>query len=210
VSTSSTILGLLKWATANHFSNTDLLANIAVLDGSPGVFLDTAGTHPSTWTTNQDGRLILDKDTGLMWRWNGTAFVRQTPAGYLGHNRVTAAVNTSSTTYVTALTSTVTVPAGGRNVRLSVSGPGVWSTVDLTKVALFRGATQLIAWQVHGTMAGTAAGQPHPLVMTYLDLAPAAGSTTYTLQYAAHATFGGTSTLDAAANNPLTLTVEEV
>lgn len=212
MSTTSTILGLLKWATGDHFSNADLLANIAVLDSAPGVYLCTAATHPSTWTSAQNGRLILEKDTGLRWRWDGPTlnFVRVGAVGYLGNDRKTASLNSSSTTYVTALSAAVTIPAGGRNVRLDVSGPGVWSTVDLTKFALFRGATQLLAWQSHGSQTGTAAGVPWPLSMSFLDLAPTAGATTYTLQYAADATFGGTSTLVAAANNPLTLTVEEV
>lgn len=104
----------------------------------------------------------------------------------------------------------MTVPPGGRALLITASGPGVYNTVGLTSLALFRGATQLQAWQSQGRLAATYDAQPRPVMMTVIDETPALGAQTYTLQAAAVVGFGGTSTVQASTNAPLAITVVEL
>lgn len=204
-------LGLKIFTTADQFKVQDWDDNANVLDGAPGLLLCTSTTHPTTWTAAQNGMLILETDTGLVWRYtSGTTFVRQYASGKLGLTKVTAAVNTSATTLQTAVSVAVTVPAGNRSIEVRASGPGVYSTVDLTRLAIFRDGTQLQSWLSHGTLTGTASAQPRPVSMTVIDDSVTAGAHTYTLQYAAEPGYGGTSTLQAAATTPLMLSVVEI
>ncbi len=76
MSTTSPILGLTLPASdgSDDFSTTPFIANWDILDGAPGVFVCTSGTHPS-WGGPQIGRLIVETDTGNLLQWNGTVFV---------------------------------------------------------------------------------------------------------------------------------------
>lgn len=208
MSTLTQRLRLKRWTTASKWRNADLVSNWGILDAAPGLFTCTSSTHP-TWDASQEGRWIDERDTGLTWRWNGTGFERTGPVGDLGDDEITSQVQTSSTALQTALTANVTVPEGGRSVRVSVAGPGVYSTVGLTRLALFRDSTQIMSWLSHGQLSGTATDQPRPLMMQVKD-SPTAGAHTYTLQYSAEVGYGGTSTLQAETDAPLRLDVVEV
>lgn len=77
MSTTSPILNLTLPASdgSDPFSLADdFLANWAILDGAPGVFICTSDTHP-TWGSGQSGRLIFETDTDNLLEWNGSNFV---------------------------------------------------------------------------------------------------------------------------------------
>lgn len=203
-------LGLKLETDADQFHIQDYTDNWNKVEAFPGAFICTSTTRPTTWGAPHTGMRIHETDTGLVWRWTGTAWARQGPSGFL--NRVTSTVDvaTSATTLVTALSAAVTVPAGGRTLQITAAGPGVYNTVGVTRIALFRGATQLQSWLHQGRLAATYDAQPRPLAMTVFDPAPTAGAQTYTLQFSAEVGFGGTSTLQGGTNKPLALTVVEV
>ena len=208
MTTLSTRLGLKKSTTADPYRIQEFADNFQRLDDHPGVYVCTSASRPS-WGAAHAGMLISETDTGLLWRWDGTGFQRTGPTGHLGSTTRATDISTSSTTFVNAVSVTVTVPAGGRRCLLVAEGPGVYSTVGLTRVGVFRDATQLKSFLVKGSLGATAAEQPTPLFVTLVDT-PAAGSIVYTLRFAAEVGFGGTSTMQAAANNGLSLRVVEV
>ena len=70
-------LGLIRWALSDKWRNQDLVDNWNAIDAAPGTHICTAATRP-TWGANQAGRKILETDTGLEYRWSGSAWV--TPA----------------------------------------------------------------------------------------------------------------------------------
>lgn len=202
-------LGLKRHTTGDRFRIADYVDNWLVLDAAPGRHICTSATHPVTWDAAHIGRGIRETDTGLDWRWNGTVFVRESPKGDLGSADVVANAATASTAPVVAITTNVTVPAGDRPVMVHLSGPGVYSTVGLTRLYLFRGATQIQSWLSHGRLTGTADDQPRAISMSIRDT-PGVGAQAYTLQFSAEAGYGGTSTLIAAAGTPLRLSVVEI
>ena len=205
-------LGLLTHTIANAFRIADWNANWAILDGSPGVLPCTYDTRPTNWNANHAGRMILETEDArtLLWRWDGSAFVRVGPAGLLGHDSIDSATGTTSTSLVEVLSADVTIPRGGRAVLVTVSGPGVYSSVNLTRLAIRRGATTLHSWLQHGRLSEDADGQPTPINATFLDLSPTQGPAPYSFHYSAEVGFAGTSSLQATVGEPLRLSVVEV
>lgn len=202
---------LKKWTTADRYHVQDYDDNWDLIDAAPGLFIAaTSADKPTTWGAAQNGRRAVELDTGLVWRWTGSAWVRQNASGLLLRSTRTTDISTSATTLVTALTAAVTVPAGGRTLALTVEGSGVYNTIGVTRIALFRGATQLQSWLHQGRLAATYDAQPRPLAFTAFDTAPTAGAQSYTLQFSAEVGFGGTSTLQGGVNKPLALTVVEL
>lgn len=202
-------LNLMRHTLADRFRVQDYANNWARLDQHPGVFICTSGTRP-TWGARQEGMCIFETDTQLIWHWSGSEWERLVPKGLLGRNSVTTDDDNATTSYTTAVSVTVTVPEGGRTIKVSVEGPGVWSTEGLTELAIFRDATQLQSWLEQGGQGADPIDRPRPLSMTTFDESVTAGSRTYSLQFRATSEFGGTSTLEAGANTPLAIAVEEV
>jgi hypothetical protein len=127
--TPSARLGLLKPSEADPFVTDDIAANWQKLDDYPGVYVCTSSSRPA-WTTPQAGMLISETDTGLLWRWSGSAWVRTAPSGRLRTNsgalataaRTTLFSTSSSAVYVVALTlANVVVPDGGRPIRIEAT-----------------------------------------------------------------------------------------
>lgn len=199
----------MRHTLADVFRVQDYATNWARLDQFPGVFICTSATRP-TWGERQAGMAIYETDTKLIWHWSGSQWERLIPKGLLGRNSVTADDDNATTTYATAVSVAVTIPAGGRIIKVTVEGPGVWSTEGLTELAIFRDATQLQAWQEQGATGANPEDRPRPLSMVTFDESVTAGAATYSLQFRATSEFGGTSTLEAAANAPLAIAVEEV
>jgi len=201
-------LGLKRHTTGDKFKTQDYSDDQAILDGSPGRLICTSATQP-VWNSAHTGRMIFETDTTLSWWWDGALFQRLSPVGDLGSAQVTSNVATSSTALVVAVTTNVVLPRGNRPVMVCLSGPGVYSTVGLTRLALFRGATQIQSWLSHGQLTGLATDQPRVVALSIRDT-PATGAQAYTLQFSAEVGYGGMSTLTAAATTPLRLSVVEI
>lgn len=201
-------LGLIRHTTADRYRVQDYTDNWNLLDSYPGVYLCESNNWPTTWGAPQRGLLMMNPDTGLPWRWDGSQFLRMGPKGWLASNERTVDLSNTSTAYAVAVQATVTIAAGNRPVLLVVEGPGVASTVGLTGFGLFRGTTVVQEWEVSGG-TGTGVDRPPPLSFIALDV-PVAGSVTYSLQFRAVPGFGGTSTVKAnGPNGPLALHVIE-
>ena len=193
--TTSARLGLAKPLTSDDFDTAELAANWQKVDDHPGIFICTAGTRPGAWGSSHSGMFIFETDTGLIWRWNGSAFVRQGPQGHLGYNHKTAN-QTGTGSYVNVVQVTVSIPTGGRNIQITASWPEV--TGGVAQFALFRGATQLTTSK---TLAGSGGS------LAYVDLAPSSGSTTYAIKVK---NASGTAVVTNASDSPTTIDVTEV
>lgn len=204
-------LNLVKWVTGDRFKKAELAGNWDKIDAAPGTQIVGSRSEITTWTSAQNGRRIIETSTGLEWYWDGTAFKRTAPVGHLGTHKVTGPGPSTTSTDLSFIAATVdvVVPAGGRSVEVIVSGSGVHSTVDLSRLAIWRGSTQIQSWLSHGVLSGSASSQPRPVSMVLRD-DPPAGSVTYTLRLAAEPGYGGTSTLMATADTPLSLSIVEV
>lgn len=209
MTTLSTRLGLKKSTTADAYRIAEYADNWARLDDHPGVYVCTSATRPSTWGTDQAGMLISETDTNLVWRWTGTVWTRQAPAGLLSTASSDMTQVTTSTTLADAIGVIAQVPAGGRSVLVVVDAPRVYSTTGVTRLALYRSGTELQSWLQRGGTGGTAEDLPSPIEHTYLDT-PSAGGQYYSLRFAAEPGFGGACTIAATATNKINLSVVEV
>lgn len=189
-------LGLALPILSDPFSTATLRSNWEKLIAHPGIFVAaTAANLPGTWASANTGMMVYQVDEGVLWRWNGSAFVRQHAKGHLGTTRRTSDLTVTSGTYAVVAQQAVTVPEGERNIRIT----GAWGEVTggAARLALFRGATQLRDLKV------TSDGGE----ISYVDLAPAAGATTYSLQAK---NVAGTTTIKAAVSSPASIDVVEV
>lgn len=188
-------LGLDKPLTSDDFDTAEIAANLQKIANSPGAFICTSGTRPGSWTGSNEGQFIFETDTGLLWRWNGSAFVRYGAKGYLDSNRRTSDLLCTGS-FATIAQVTVTVPAGGRSIRLT----GQWADLSggTAQFALFRGSTQLAAQK-------SAAGTGGSIVFT--DVAPSSGSTVYVLKVK---NASGTATILCSSTAPCSIDAEEV
>lgn len=126
--TPSAHLGLAVPNTSDPFSTADLADNWDRLDDFPGTYICDSTSHPA-WGAAQQGMRILERNTGLEWRWDGAAFQRIAPIGLLktttggwARGQRTADFQTSSATYVIVVPITgVVVPAGRRTLRIDVT-----------------------------------------------------------------------------------------
>ena len=221
MSSPSPRIGLKRPLGADGWLLQDFVDNFNLLDAMPGVTPCTSGAgRPSTWGASQNGMYISETDTGLLWRWNGSIFVRAHPVGLLADpSEIAADFPTASTTAVAAITANVTVPAttaGSTTKRIRVSASwyaldnGTSTTLGACEVSLWRGAVALKTMQWRGR-PNTAAS---PLdwgtggTIEAWD-APAAGAQTYTLRVNSLASIGGTTYLRASPTTKATLAVIE-
>ena len=203
-------LSLIRHTGADVFRIDDYSDNWNTLDQFPGVFVCTSSTRPSDWGERQEGQLIFETDTSLIWQWTGDSWTRNIAKGLLDYQTVTSDVSSASTSLVNAVTSTVTVAAGNRRHRITVGASTVYNGNGLTRLAIRRDGTTLAEWREQGkTVGGTYDEQPRHVNKTVYDL-PTAGSVSYTFDYSAISGLGGTSTIGADANNPIFIAVEEV
>lgn len=222
MSSTSPRLGLVRPVTADSFQTSDHFNNLTLLDGFPGVFICTSGTRPGSWGAAHTGMLIFETDTSLMWRWNGTIFVRHMPVGLLGTTDLTTDFSTAATSATTAISCAVTVPpttVGSTTKRIRVSGSwnaldnGTSTTLGACEVSLYRASTALktLLWRGRpNTAASPLDWGMGGTIEAYDDAGGVAGGAlTYTLRINSIASVGGTSTLRASAAAHAQLAVTE-
>ncbi len=203
-------LGLASISSDSPIDSDALGGNFDAIDAAPGALICTSSTRPVGWGANQNGRLILESDTGLLWRWDNGAgqFVRMHGKGILGSNNRTSNISTNSTGFAVVVSQTIAIPAGGRPVIVGCSVPAVQSDVGLTNLALYRDTTKLTDWLVPGS-TGSLAAEQEPCGSNMVLDTPLVGSYAYSLQFRAVTGYGGTSTLLASATAPIQIWVDE-
>lgn len=110
------------------FSTLDLANNWNKIDKSPGPFICTSATRPA-WGSQNAGRQIAETDTGLTWKWNGTAFVRAAAQGLLKTTSGAYSVGSRSTDFGTTsgyftevvAANSVVIPDGLRPIRVTLN-----------------------------------------------------------------------------------------
>lgn len=216
-------MGLVRPEENDDFSPDWAWDLLTTLDGFPGVHVCTSSTRPSDWGGGQTGQMIWETDRNLLWRWNGTAFVRVHPVGLLASPaEITADFPTASTDPQDAISLTVNVPAtntGSTTKRIEVQASwyaldnGTANTLGACEVSIRREpgdvSLKTLLWR----------GRPNSAVdpldwgpggsLVAYD-APSAGSTTYRLCIKSLPGTGGTTTLRATVAAPASLSVKEV
>jgi hypothetical protein len=131
----------------------------------------------------------------------------ETSTNQLGYVIQTTAVNTTSTTYIQlgSLTTAVTIPAGGRNVKITACVTVYNNTAgNGVNLALFSGT--VAGTQLNATFyTSTSANAQNCITLIAVVPAPAAGSATYTVGYNASAT---TANINCSTTQPGLLLVE--
>jgi hypothetical protein len=128
----------------------------------------------------------------------------------LGYAQITSNFNTTSTSavQVTGLTVTVTIPAGGRKVKITAFGgsQGILATTGYTTMSIWDGTvgsgTQLSACTAY---TGTG-GASYPAI-TIAIVTPSAGSKTYNVGFV---TTAGTAQLSSSSTTPVFILVEAI
>lgn len=241
----STHLGINVFASGDSFNLNQFNSNWDVVDEVPGIFICTSTTRPGNagglgsnssfpgaWGSAQAGMKIYETDTGLTWRWTGGAFIRDNPVGLLGRVTSTATVSTSdqwsptaSGTYVTALSTAVSVPATDTNnsriLRVTAEVPEVKNpTLGQTWLMLIRtlsGNVKFLnswpVWSQQTTGSGNSGNNGTPGSFTSWDQPNSSDtaplSVTYSLVFASQPGTTSTSTLVAGTTRPISLTIVE-
>jgi hypothetical protein len=202
LSTPTARIGLLKPARSDTFVTQDLADNWQKVDDHILGKVCTSGTRPS-WGAAQAGMLISETDTGLTWRWTGSAWarlggvgrLRTTTGAYATALRTTLFSTSSVSTYVVALTlSNVVVPDGLRPIEVraiwdnSINSAGFFYGV-IVRSASVGGPTVGGVHQILDGMGGEHTSQEAS------GLAPGA----YTYSYQVRSPAGGTSQLSGLA-----------
>ncbi len=211
-------IGLLRPLTGHGFDRQEAADNLTMLDALPGITICTLASRPATWAAANEGQYIWETDRGLLWRWDGSQFMRAHPLGDLGKSEITANAATASTSPQTAISCAVTVPAGSpgstaKRIEVSGSWYAIDNTIGVCEISIRRDPGDVLVRKIR------CVGQPDtatdPLdwggggVIIGYD-APSAGSVTYRLCVNSIASQGGTTTLRADATNTAILAVEEV
>lgn len=185
--------GIEKPLTSDPFSTATIADNYDRIAAKPGTHICTAATRPTDWDANHLGMTIYETDSGLSWRWNGSAFVRDGAIGALGYGIRTLPL-TAGTTDEVAVSLDVTIPPGGRSVIVT----GSWAeTSNPMWVSLYK-AAQEVQRMSCATDGGT---------LSFYDNAPDAGPLTYSLRVRAKS---GSADLISTASRPVLLHAVEV
>ena len=170
--------------------------------------------------------LIVETDTGLVWRWTGTTFVRlygsgvlRTTTGALAVATRTTDFSTSSTTahQVVVAVSNVVVPDGGRPIMVVVSFQKGENSAGIFVAAVIRSASNngtpvLGQWVVSGDSTSPSAGA-QGAGSSYVGWETSAlspGAYAWSFQIRSSSSYGGTSYIRSDVNNICRLAVVEL
>ena len=167
----------------------------------------TRGVAGTTGVTHANG---CNVQYGHSAYWYGNNIIQNTDlatnAITLGYAQITSTFTTTSTSLVdvTGVTTTVTVPSGGRRLKVTVYGMGIGSSAggaSIINAVILEDGVQISQMQV----VQPAANSGMPLTLMASKVA-SAGSHTYKLQ--ACDTAAGTTTIGASATQPCFILVE--
>jgi hypothetical protein len=202
--TPTTHLGLEAPNTSDPFLTSGLDSNLELLDQFPGVFIDTIAninTEVGTWGSNQLGMYAYATDQNILWQWNGTALEKPFGQGRLAQALNTSGGNFTSTSPTIVVSTSVTIPPGGRNIEVTAIVPQALNATGAATLYIFEDSTVVQTVPVPQNIE-----LPFSLFTTRT---PSAGAHVYSVQIAN--TTGATTTgLTASATQPIVLTVNEV
>lgn len=179
--------------------------NLTVTGGN--VTLTGAGSNTYTMPSSSDtlvGRASVDTLTNK----DLTSSTNSFPTNKLGYAQITSMFSTSSTSFVqvTGLTATVTVPSGGRSVKITAFSKSMYNTSSgaYSEMSIWDG-TVGSGTQISDTAILTATANQEIPNNCIAVVTPAAGSKTYNVGLKASA---GTAAITAASTNPAFILVE--
>ncbi len=197
-------LGLTVDTTADPFLTAEVAGNWEIIDDYPGIYTASTSTIASTtatWGSAQQGQLVSDTTTGLVWQWNGSTLVRAYGLGMLAETAVTSPVTVttvlSSTT--TIITLTTDIPTGGRDIEIKAILTDVANTTQDTTIFLKEDSTVIQSCTVQANLL-------IPVVL-YAIRTPSAASHTYSVT--AGVASASSAVFDASATSPILLSVVE-
>lgn len=187
-------------------SNTGTIYGISVTTGQ----ISSALTFSSLLTASNG--FTLTSGTLILPNNSITGAMLATTANFLGYTQITANITTTSTTAVqaTGLTSTVTIPAGGRRVKITVfANVQTGTSIKAVFFSIWDGTvgsgTQLALSELIVQNASNDEFMTCIAVVT-----PAAGSKTYNLGWSSDTGGGVTSTISCSATKPAFILVEAI
>lgn len=171
----------------------------------------TAGQQPTTaqWNVLWSNDSSFNDGTGIANNAINAAHLA-TNAITLGYAQITTNFTTtsSSATQITGITSAVTIPAGGRKVRIRVYMPQVNNSVGGNGVTMQIWDGTVGSGTVLQTSIITAPGNNYAFIgLIEAVVTPSAGSKTYN---ASLQTGGGTATVTCSSTQPAFILVEAI
>ncbi len=127
----------------------------------------------------------------------------------LGYTAITSNFSTASTSavQVTSLTSTVTIPSGGRSVKITAYAPSLYNgTISTNVILTIWDGTVGSGTQLGSAVVSAPAANAQAPVTAMAIVTPSAGSKTYNIGL--NASGGGTANLSASATGPAFILVE--
>ena len=210
MATPSPKMGLVLPVQQDKFSTADIRGNWEKIDAAPGTHICTSTTRPTGWGAAQAGRKIIETNTGIEYRWTGSAWSRTTGgSGILRRDNGTLALvqkdtnsSTTSTTFKKVLSmSGVIVPDGNRPLMVFANWQQADNNTGPFLVALFQSnvdnsgtvlGRQFIA-------PGSASRGPGGNIIAFIKEGLNAGTYDFSLQFRSIESVGGTSNIYADA-----------
>jgi len=166
-----------------------------------------AGSNTYTMPSASD-TLVGRASTDVLTNKDLTSSTNSFPGTTLGYAQITSMFSTSSTSFVqvTGLTTTVTVPSGGRKVKITAFSKSMYNTSSgaYSEMSIWDGTVGSGTQISDCTLLTAAANQEVPNSCIAV-VTPSAGSKTYNVGLKASA---GTAAITAATTNPAFILVE--